>query len=78
MAHRNPVRLHSLLLFNFDVLAGALAGGWLGRKYAEYGTEGRAGGEEYNGRLKDGTVRGRHLGWLQLLAKNSVIIRFAC
>jgi hypothetical protein len=64
------------LLFNLDwVLAGALAGGRLGRKYAEYGAQGSAGGEEQNSGLKE--VRCWHLGWLQLLTKIRAIIRFA-
>jgi hypothetical protein len=79
MAHRNQVRLHSRLLFHVDgwVLAGVLDGGWLGRKYAEYGPQGRAGGEEQNSGCKDGTVRCWHLGWLQLLTKIRAIILFA-
>ena len=79
MAHRNQVRLHSLLLFHVDgwALAGGRDGGWLGRKHAEYGTQGRAGGEEQNSGLKDGTVRCWHLGWPQLVTKIGAIIRFA-
>jgi hypothetical protein len=79
VAHRNQFSLHSLLLFNLDCwpLAGVRDGGWLGRKHAEDGTQGRAGGEEQNSGLKDGTVRCWHLGWLQLVTKIRAIILFA-